>query len=146
MCQVRIYPDAEAIAASAAEEFIRLAVQSIQIQGRFSAALSGGTTPKALYRLLADPECQDRLDWGHIHLFFGDERYVRSDHPKSNFRMVKETLLEKIDIPEGNIHPVPTDMGVHQAALTYEGILQDCPQMVGGEALQHIHAHARQQR
>jgi len=126
MYQFRIFPDSEALAASAVEEFIRLAVQSIQDRGRFSVALSGGTTPKALYRILADTDYQARLDWGHIHLFFGDERYVGSDHPESNYYMVKETLLEKINIPEGNIHPVPTDLDVHQAALTYEAMLQEC--------------------
>ncbi len=120
MPDISVFPDSESLAASAAEQFFNLANQSILAQGRFSAALSGGSTPKLLYRILASPENQARLDWDHIHLFFGDERYVPPDHIDSNFRMVKDTLLEKINMPSENIHSVPTELDVQQAAHNYE--------------------------
>ena len=120
MPDVRIFQDSKSLAVMAVEQFINLAEQSILAHGCFSVVLSGGSTPKLLYQILASPGNQARLDWGHIHLFFGDERYVSPDHVDSNFRMAKEILLDKIDIPLENIHPVPTDLDIQQAAHIYE--------------------------
>ena len=125
MNQVQIFQDVRSLASAAAEQFIRLADQSIRNWGRFSVALSGGNTPKVLYRVLVTPENQARLDWDHIHLFWGDERHVPHNHPDSNYRMVKEILLNQIDIPEGNIHSVPTEIDVHQAAFQYEASMRE---------------------
>ena len=77
--------------------------QAIAARGRFAVALSGGSTPKALYSLLATAEFTGQLDWRQIHLFFGDERCVAADHAESNFRMVTESLLAKISIPNENV-------------------------------------------
>ena len=120
MPDIRIFQDTTALAASAAEVFINLAEQSILVQGRFSVALSGGSTPKLLYQMLANPDNQERLAWDQIHLFFGDERNVPPDHADSNYLMVSETLLDKIFIPVGNIHRVPVELDVQQAAQSYE--------------------------
>lgn len=90
------------------------------MRGSFSAALSGGSTPKMLYSFLAEPENQERLSWADIHLFFGDERHVPPDHPNSNYRMVYETFLSKVPIPEENFHQVMTTLDPRMAAFHYE--------------------------
>lgn len=103
---------AEAIASRAGEVLSR--------QQRFSLALSGGNTPRALYRLLAE-EFRTRVEWQRVHLFWGDERYVPHDHPASNFRMARETLIEPLNIPPDNVHPMPTDVPrPDEAARLYE--------------------------
>src|SRR5947209_11887417 len=95
---MQIAPDAGALCRMAAEEFSRAAGCAIRDHGRFSVALSGGNTPRALYVLLA-AEYRDKIQWNETHIFFGDERSVPPDHPDSNFRMANESLLSKISIP-----------------------------------------------
>src|ERR1017187_10573331 len=92
---------------TAAEEFVRAARAAIGGQGRFAVALSGGSTPKALYSLLA----ADYADfaWSRVFLFFGDERHVPPTEADSNYRMVKESLLTKIAIPAENVFRVPAE-------------------------------------
>lgn len=70
--------------------------------------LSGGTTPKGVYSLMASPNYRNRFDWEKIHFFWGDERWVPPEDPKSNYRMVAEALLTRIDLPAENIHPIKT--------------------------------------
>ena len=84
--QIIICRDNADLSERAAEEFVRLARQAIQLAGRFTVALSGGSTPKALYTLLATPGFAQRLSWNRVHLFWGDERCVPPDHPESNYR------------------------------------------------------------
>ena len=80
----------------AAEKFIRLIDQAVATAGRFTVALSGGSTPKGLYSLLATPDYRERLPWPKVHFFWGDERCVPPDHPESNYRMVEQALLSKV--------------------------------------------------
>jgi 6-phosphogluconolactonase len=100
---VNILEDAKAIARAAAEEFRHRAAEAIAEQGRFTVVLSGGNTPRLLYRELAN-ESEGSLSWEKIHLFWGDERTVPPDHPDSNYRLVQEELLSRITIPAANIH------------------------------------------
>lgn len=81
--------------------------QSLANKGKCAIALSGGSTPKPLYQALA----QQELDWEKIHIFWGDERYVASDHPDSNQNMARQAWLNHISIPQENIHPMPTSSG-----------------------------------
>ena len=106
--RVKIVPDAVTLAHAAAQEFHRLAEAAVQERGRFSVALSGGNTPRAVYSLLASEHKQ--LPWDRIHIFFGDERHVPPDHPDSNFRMASESLLSKVPIPEKNIHRIRAEL------------------------------------
>ena len=108
----------------AAEEFIALAGAANARRGRFTVALSGGSTPKALYALLASAEYRNRLDWSRVHLFWGDERCVPPDHPESNFRMVQESLLSKVEIPRENIHRMAGEKNPQAAAADYENALR----------------------
>jgi 6-phosphogluconolactonase len=122
--EVIICRDVDELNRKAAEQFIGLANKAIQQSGRFTVALSGGSTPKALYSLLASPDYRERVDWRRVHLFWGDERCVPPDHPESNFRMVQESLLSKIHIPSENVHRMIGEKEPEQAAAEYEEHLQ----------------------
>ncbi|RCR69066.1 6-phosphogluconolactonase [Larkinella punicea] len=107
-----------------AEFFIRTAKETIAKTGRFSVALSGGSSPKKLYELLASPEFSSQLDWDKVDFFFGDERYVPSDDPDSNALMVKKALFDPLHIPAKNIFTVDTSLPPDEAALKYTQAIQ----------------------
>jgi 6-phosphogluconolactonase len=94
-------------------------------KGHFRVALSGGSTPKALYSLLASEEFRDRFPWRQVSWFWGDERFVPYDHPESNYRMAREAMLAKVPVPPTNIFPIPTDGEPETAARHYERTLQE---------------------
>ena len=117
---------------AAAEEFVRAARAAIGAQGRFTVALSGGSTPKALYSLLASNYAD--FAWNRVFLFFGDERHVPPTDPESNYRMVKESLLTKIAIPAENVFRVPAENpDAAAAAADYEAQLRRFFQIKSGE-------------
>jgi 6-phosphogluconolactonase len=87
-------------------------------------SLSGGSTPKAMFQLLATEAYAGRMPWDRLHLFWGDERFVPPDHPDSNYGMTQAALLSKVGIPEANVHPIPTDGTPDEAAMRYETLLQ----------------------
>src|SRR5262245_55719832 len=92
------FPDAEHVSRAAAEEFVRLAREAIASRGRFTVAFSGGSTPKRLYQLLAEPPLRDQVDWSKIEIFWGDERSEPPDHNDSNYHMATEAALKKLPI------------------------------------------------
>ena len=93
--------------------------------GRVAVCLSGGSTPKLLYELLAQPPYQGLMPWDRIHVFWGDERFVSPDSPLSNYRMTYTALLGHVKIPACNMHPVQTeDVTPVQAAELYQSALQ----------------------
>lgn len=87
---------------------------------RFTLALSGGSTPRPLYELLASEEWRGRIPWTKLHLFWSDERLVPLDHPESNYRMAREALLRHVPVPAENIHSVPVHLAIEEAAQQYE--------------------------
>ncbi|MFN7930223.1 MAG: 6-phosphogluconolactonase [Blastocatellia bacterium] len=95
--------DAAALAQTAAEIFQQAAQENIAAHGHFTVALSGGSTPKAMFALLAREPYRSAIDWAHVYVFWGDERCVPPDHPDSNFRMTKESLLDQVPLPPANI-------------------------------------------
>ncbi|VAX10034.1 6-phosphogluconolactonase, eukaryotic type [hydrothermal vent metagenome] len=99
----------EAAAIAAAEYWVQCASQAIRQEGIFHVAFSGGSTPKYLHRALLKDEYRKKIDWSCVHAWFGDERMVACDHTDSNYRMVRETLLDHVDIPAVNIHPIVDD-------------------------------------
>ena len=123
MSDIRAYADKSAMTQAAAQYVIEAAAVSITERERFTIALAGGSTPKALYTLLAT-ELKDQVDWAKVHLFWGDERTVPPDHDDSNYRMVAETLLKGVDIPTENIHRVEAERDPHDAADAYEATLR----------------------
>lgn len=123
---IRIAADANELASLAAEKIVAIAQQAITEQGVFSVALSGGSTPKKLYELLASEFYSGQLDWAHIHFFFGDERNVPPDSDESNFKMANEAMFSKIkQLPAENIHRVAGEEAAADAANEYEQELKD---------------------
>lgn len=90
------------------------------VRGIATLVLSGGSTPKAIYQLLGAEPLRSQLDWNNIHLFWGDERCVPPTHAESNYRMTNRALLEKIEIPDKNIHRIPGEREPRAAAESYE--------------------------
>jgi 6-phosphogluconolactonase len=91
--------------------------------GRFSICLSGGSTPKRLFEILAEPDFARRFPWARTHLFWGDERFVPFDHPDSNYRMTRLALLDHVDIPADHVHPMPNGGTPAEAAMAYQRTL-----------------------
>ena len=120
--QIQIVSNGQELARKAAMEFVRLATDPGRGEGVFTVALSGGSTPKILYSLLAgDETMREAVPWERVHFFWGDERHVPPDHPESNYRMTFETLLSKIPLPVANIHRIKSEtLDAHQAATEYE--------------------------
>jgi 6-phosphogluconolactonase len=118
--RVRVADSTDELIRAVAEAIAAWAAEVLSRQAGFSLALSGGNTPRALYRLLAQ-EYRQRVEWNRVHLFWGDERYVPHDHPASNYRMARETLIDPLCIPSQNVHPMPTDAAnPDDAAARYE--------------------------
>jgi 6-phosphogluconolactonase len=107
-----------------AEHFVRRAAEAITASGRFAIALSGGSTPRGLYALLATDAFARRVDWSRVHVFFGDERCLPPDHPDSNARMARETLLDRVPVPATSIHRLRGEDDPEHAASEYERTLQ----------------------
>ena len=121
---VRVFADVNELSLHAAEAAVRTINQSVQANGRFSLALAGGNTPRTLYSLLSS-QLQDQIPWTKVHVFWGDERYVPIGDPQSNYRMARETLLDAVPCPTGNVHPMPTDLADPDvAARNYEKTLR----------------------
>jgi 6-phosphogluconolactonase len=115
--------DADAVASAVADIVVDISRETAKPAA--AIALSGGSTPQRLYRLLASEAYRDRINWKRLHWFCGDERFVPADHPDSNMRMAREAMLDHVDTPRENIHPVPTDApSVFDAASLYEKDLQ----------------------
>jgi len=124
--EIRVLADANSIAQTAAAEFLEVARGAVQGKGSFSVALAGGSTPKALYGLLAsNPLLQARVPWNKIQFFFGDERHVPPDHAESNFRMAKEAMFAKAPIDPKQVHRIKAEKrNAAEAAMEYEDDLR----------------------
>ena len=120
--RIETLPDAEALAQRAASWLTSLAEAS---SDRFAIALSGGSTPKRLYEILAAEPFRDRFPWSRTHLFWGDERLVPGDDKESNQRMVREALLARVSIPPANIHHVSTEGSPAEDAAAYDQVLKN---------------------
>ena len=123
MAQNVITKDSQALAIAAAEHFVALAREAIVTRGRFSVAMAGGSTPRGVYERLASEGFAERVDWQRVHLFWGDERCIPPDHPDSNYRMARETLIEHAPIPPEQVHRMHGEDPPVEAALAYEKLL-----------------------
>src|SRR5439155_26758217 len=121
---IKVLPDAAAVAEEAARQIVASAQEAIALADRFTIALSGGSTPKALYQLLAAEPMRSAIDWAKVEVFFGDERCVPPDHPESNSRMSRETLLSKVPIPGDNIYRMRGEIDPQEAAKEYGRMLK----------------------
>ncbi|MBA3947487.1 MAG: 6-phosphogluconolactonase [Herpetosiphonaceae bacterium] len=118
---VEVLDDAAILAQTAAQLIVDRAKASSE---RFTLVLSGGSTPKAIYRLLAQPPLRDEIPWPQVQLFWGDERSVPPDHADSNFRTAREELIDHVPIPAANIHRIQAELPASEAATAYEAELQ----------------------
>ena len=124
MRDLRVLPSALDVAAGAAELVARIAAEATA-DGRFTIALSGGSTPRALYELLASPDQAGRVSWERWHVFWGDERLVPPDDPMSNYRMAKEALLGRVPIPAEQLHRIRGEADPELAASEYEELMRE---------------------
>jgi 6-phosphogluconolactonase len=133
--EIRILPDANAIAQMAAAEFLAAAQEAVRERGSFSVALAGGSTPKALYGLLiSDPLLQAKVPWSKMQFFFGDERHVPPDNAESNYRMAKEAMLAKAPVTPNQVHRIHAENpNAAQAAEEYEAELRESFQLKPGQ-------------
>ena len=124
--EIRILENAEAICRAAADEFVAAADGAVRARGRFTVALAGGSTPKALYALLAThPAFRNGVAWDKTFFFFGDERHVPPEDAESNFRMANETLLSKLNLAPRQVLRMKGDLpDATKAAAEYEQSLR----------------------
>jgi 6-phosphogluconolactonase len=121
---VRVSTDIHQLSARAAEAVATALTDAVQARGRCSLVLSGGSTPRTLYELLAT-ELRDRIPWRDLLVFWGDERYVSHDDRLSNYRLAREALLDRVPCPAANVHPMPTHLAdPDAAAMEYEATLR----------------------
>ena len=119
---VHIYESSEELAGAAAREFAAKAEEAIEERGRFAVVLAGGSTPKAMYGILAR-DYANRIDWGKVHVFFGDERTFPPDHEDSNYTMAREALLDHFSL--GSIHRMKGELPPEESAFAYEEELRE---------------------
>ncbi len=122
---IRVLSNPEALSRAAAALFVRRARTAIRRAGRFAVALSGGQTPRRAYEWLACPPFRDAVEWTRVHVFWGDERCVPFEDPRSNARMAHEALLDHVPIPRSQIHPIVCAGDPEAAAARYEAALRD---------------------
>lgn len=117
---VSIFPDGGQLSVAAAEYIVRVAQESIATHGRFTLALSGGSTPRKLYAMLADEPYRSQIDWALTEIFWSDERSVPPDNAESNYLLAQEVMLSKLPIPASQIHRVTAEQpDLDAASLHY---------------------------
>jgi 6-phosphogluconolactonase len=122
--EIIILSDAGALALEAARRFVSIAAEAVARRGRFSVALAGGSTPAGLYRLLARRPLREQVSWPDVLLYLGDERCVPPDDPRSNYRMIRETLIEGLAATPPAVRIPPPGLPPPEAAAAYAGILR----------------------
>jgi len=134
---IRIVENVEKLSWEAAEEFVRQARKAVRTREAFTVALAGGSTPKALYALLAaesGTSFRARVPWERTHFFWGDERHVAPDHPDSNYRMANEAMLSRVPIPPKNVHRIRAENpDAGRAAAEYAEELRQFFQPAAGQ-------------
>lgn len=121
----RIFATLHELFQDAAHEFVEASQKTAQAKGRYTIVLSGGSTPKSLYSLLAQQEFSTKIPWEQTFVFWGDERHVPPDHPESNYRMAHEAMLSKVPIPPSNIHRIHCENAAEEAADQYERVIRN---------------------
>jgi 6-phosphogluconolactonase len=130
-----VEPDSNALARRAAEEFVSIAEEASAKRGRARIAISGGSTPKAAFQLLADPgqPFLKRMPWDKLDLYWVDERTVPPDDAESNYRMTREAMLEQVPLKPEQIHRMEGELDPQAAAARYESLLRNTFRLEGAE-------------
>ena len=121
---IKVFADLQALSHAAAWLFAEEAARAIEARGRFSVLLAGGETPRRTYEILARPPLRDMVPWERVHIFWGDERYVPPNDPRSNAGKARQALLDHVLVPAANIHPIPFRSSPRESAVEYEDILR----------------------
>jgi 6-phosphogluconolactonase len=124
---VRKFESAADVARASADFVAEMLRDVVREKGRCTVALSGGSTPRATYELLAAPSVSGEIDWHRVEFFFGDERMVPPDDAGSNYRMARQALFDRISMPSANVHRIPGELGEAEAARRYTAELGSSP-------------------
>jgi 6-phosphogluconolactonase len=132
--EILVVSNTDELRIRAAQEFVRHAGEAIRAKGFFTVALSGGSTPHGLYMTLAIDPYREQVSWSHVYLFWGDERCVSPDHQDSNYRMARESFIDKVPIPKENVYRMPAEKADHyRAAMEYEQTIRAFFHLNAGE-------------
>jgi 6-phosphogluconolactonase len=123
--KIQVFQTAEELTEATAVFILTAAKHAVDARGRFVISLSGGHTPEQLYALLAKPPFHDEMPWCQTFVFWGDERCVPSTDKQNNANMARTLLLDHIDIPPSNVHPIPVDLPPLEAAKEYEQAIRN---------------------
>lgn len=132
---LQVEPTPEAMTELAAKAVVFWGRKAIERRGAFHLALSGGSTPKALYQRLAAPPYVGQIDWQRVHLWWSDERAVPRDHPDSNYKLAYDALIAHVPIPPENVHRAQTELGPAGAAERYEAEIRSAIAAVAAPSL-----------
>ena len=124
MHNTEIFPSADSLATAVADLVVKLSIESIVTNGKFTIALSGGTTPNLLFDILAKPPYANSINWKQTFVFWVDERYVAPTSPDNNAFQAKKLLLDHVQIPAENVFSIPVKMPAAKAAIHYEQTLK----------------------
>lgn len=130
-----VEPDSAALARRAAQHFVEMVEEAVAARGRARIAISGGSTPKAAFQLLADPAqpWRSRMPWQQLELFWVDERCVPPGHPDSNYRMTREAMLDHVPLGAAQVHRMEGELEPEAAAARYESELRNSFRLEGAE-------------
>jgi 6-phosphogluconolactonase len=134
MTQLHVFKDADELSHAVADWITAIIGETLKDKDRFTIALSGGSTPKALHKILATPPHKDQIDWSRLHVFWGDERAVPFEDDRNNAKMAYDTLLNFVPVPASQVHVMRTDIGPEASAVEYEKILHQYFDAVPGAA------------
>ena len=116
------------------QEILAFSDKKIAVQGQFQIVLTGGSTPKGIYQCMASSPYREKFQWDKMYFFWGDERWVSPEDQKSNYRMVSESLLTKVEIPSRNTHSIQTvNCDLQSSASLYEEVIRDFFKLKNGE-------------
>jgi 6-phosphogluconolactonase len=121
--ELHVYKGAEELSEAVAKWMTDLIAETLKSADRFTIALSGGSTPKLLHKILASAPYKDQIDWSRLHIFWGDERAVPFEDSRNNAKMAYDTLLNFVNVPPSQVHVMRTDITPEQSAIEYEKIL-----------------------
>jgi 6-phosphogluconolactonase len=132
--ELQVYSDAQQLSQAAAKWIAGLIAETLKVRDRFTIALSGGSTPKLLHKILAASPYKDQIDWSKMHIFWGDERAVPFEDDRNNAKMAYDTLLNFVPVPPSQIHVMRTDIGPEESAVEYEKTLHQYFDAVPGDS------------
>ncbi|GGB10050.1 6-phosphogluconolactonase [Puia dinghuensis] len=121
--ELHVFKDGETLSNAAAKFIADSITATLKTKDRYTIALSGGSTPKRLHQILAQPPYKEQIDWTKLHVFWGDERAVPFEDSRNNAKMAYDTLLNFVPVPAGQVHVMRTDIPPEQSAAEYEKIL-----------------------